>query len=50
MLSYYYPKDTLIRIEEILLIDEKTISRYRETYKNKGIEELLKSNYPQMFS
>jgi len=32
-------------IEEILLIDEKTIGRYRETYQNKGIEELLKSNY-----
>jgi len=32
-------------IEEILLIDEKTISRYRETYQKKGVEELLKSNY-----
>lgn len=33
------------QIENILLLDEKTIRRYRETYQNKGLDELLKSNY-----
>jgi len=33
------------QIEEILLLDERTIRRYKETYKKSGVGELLKSNY-----
>ena len=36
---------TYQQIEQILLFDEKTIKRYRDTYVAKGILELIKTNY-----
>lgn len=32
-------------IEQILLLDERTIKRYREIYEKKGLDELIKNNY-----
>jgi transposase len=36
---------TYKQIEEILLIDEKTINRYKNLYKNEGIDGLAANNY-----
>jgi transposase len=36
---------TYKQIEEILLIDEKTINRYKNLYKNEGIDGLAANNH-----
>jgi transposase len=36
---------TYAEIERILLLDERTINRYKRLYRNEGIDELTANNY-----